>query len=120
MREFFDKYSLWISTARFAIITFGLFSLYHTALATRYSLYLANKSMADTAVVLIGLSFALSGISFFWKPATKFLGYRKQLGVVGFVVGLIHGSISLAGLPNIFPFPSFFIAHLPAILFASL
>lgn len=76
------------------IASFFLFSLYHTAIATRYSLYLANRALADTAIILITLSFALSGIAFFWKKATKFLPYRRELGVVGFV----------------FPFPDYFLS----------
>ena len=54
-------------------------------------------------MLLIGLSFALSGICYFWNFADHYIIYRKQLGVVGFGYVFLHGILSLFFLPEYQP-----------------
>lgn len=49
-----------------------------------------NKSAADTAVILIGLSMILSSVCYFWNFLDWSIIYRKYLGLIGFVFGLAH------------------------------
>ena len=58
-----------------------------------------NRSTADTAMILIGLSFALSGICYFWDFADTKIMYRKDLGLWGFYFGVAHLAISLIRTP---------------------
>lgn len=49
-----------------------------------------NKSLADTAVVLIGLSMLISSLCYFWNSFDWSIVYRKYLGLVGFAYALAH------------------------------
>lgn len=49
-----------------------------------------NKSVADTATILIGLSMILSGICYFWNFMDDKIIYRKHLGLIGFAFGVVH------------------------------
>lgn len=53
-----------------------------------------NKALADSAMILIGLSFALSGLCYFWDFIDTKIIYRKYLGLAGFAFGLAHGIMS--------------------------
>ncbi len=55
----------------------------------------ANKASANTAMILIGLSFALSGLCYFWDFIDTKIVYRKYLGLAGFAFGLAHAVMSL-------------------------
>jgi DMSO/TMAO reductase YedYZ heme-binding membrane subunit len=55
----------------------------------------ANKAAADTAMILIGLSFALSGLCYFWNVVDTKIVYRKYLGLAGFAFCLGHAVMSL-------------------------
>lgn len=55
----------------------------------------ANKAAADTAMILIGLSFALSSLCYFWDLVDTKIVYRKYLGLAGFAFGLGHAAMSL-------------------------
>lgn len=54
-----------------------------------------NKALADSAMILIGLSFALSGLCYFWNFVDTKIIYRKYLGLAGFAVAVTHGVMSL-------------------------
>lgn len=56
---------------------------------------LMNKALADSAMILIGLSFALSGLCYFWDFVDCLIIYRKYLGLAGFAFGLAHAVMSL-------------------------
>lgn len=53
-----------------------------------------NKALADSAMILIGLSFALSSLCYFWDFFDCLIIYRKYLGLVGFALGVAHGVMS--------------------------
>lgn len=73
----------------------GIFGLVLFALSYSYSHWMKipgelNKSMADTAILLIGLSMVLGSVSYFWKSFVWALVYRKYLGLIGFAFGVAH------------------------------
>jgi DMSO/TMAO reductase YedYZ heme-binding membrane subunit len=43
---------------------------------------------------MVDLSFAVSGLNYFWGIGRSKLGYRKMVGVTGFFVSLVHASIA--------------------------
>jgi DMSO/TMAO reductase YedYZ heme-binding membrane subunit len=53
-----------------------------------------NKSMADTAVILMGSSMILSSICYFWNFFDWAIVYRKYLGLIGFAFGIAHFILS--------------------------
>ena len=54
-----------------------------------------NKALADSAMILIGLSFVLSSLCYFWDFVDCKIVYRKYLGLWGFALGVAHGVMSL-------------------------
>ena len=55
----------------------------------------ANKALADGAMILIGLSFMLSGLCYFWDLFDTKIVYRKYIGLAGFAFALGHAVMSL-------------------------
>ncbi len=101
----------WLNSSLVGIISFVMASLYLFASRGNFDLYIANKALANASLILIGLSMALSGICYFWDFADKKISYRKYIGVVGFVMALIHAVISLWFLPKRFNW-AFFLDNL--------
>jgi hypothetical protein len=71
-----------------------------------FDLYLLNKSLATTSLLLVSLSMLLTGRSYFRPGSNRALAYRKFYGLAGFWIGLVHGAVSHALLPGYFPYPS--------------
>ena len=95
--------SLWKDTIIYSIFIFIVVSLYYFVQRGQYNFIIANRVSGDVGILLIGLSFALSGICYYWNFADHFIMYRKQLGVVGFSYAVIHSLISLFFLPEAKP-----------------
>ncbi len=77
----------YFQTALFTAVLFGLSYWYLGVLKLPN---LLNKAVADTSIVLIGLSMVMSSVSYFWNFADPLVSYRKHLGVIGFWLGLGH------------------------------
>lgn len=54
-----------------------------------------GQSAANTALIMIGLSFAMSGLTYFWDFVDTKIIYRKYFGLTGFYIALIHVFYSL-------------------------
>jgi DMSO/TMAO reductase YedYZ heme-binding membrane subunit len=61
-----------------------------------------NKSVADTSIILIGLSMLLTSICYFWDFLDSKIIYRKHLGLIGFAFGLVHIGLSFPALKRLF------------------
>ncbi len=61
-----------------------------------------NKSVADTASILIGISMLLSSLCYFWDFVDSKIVYRKHLGLVGFAFGVTHIILSFSALQSLF------------------
>ncbi len=71
-------------------------------------LYIFNKAIALTSVIVIGASFIIGPFARFWpKRFVPKLYLRKYLGVLGFGVAALHGLISLILLNSSY-YPRFF------------
>ena len=103
----------WKKTATVVFIVFGL-SVFYAII--RYNivrnvpfdnlpLFIANKAVALSATILIGLSFLLGPLArFFPKAFVSQLYLRKHLGVIGFGVAALHAVMSLVLLnPSYYP-----------------
>jgi len=86
---------LLINSHKFSFIVLTVLGLFINFQQGTFSLRYLNHSIAWTSVVVIGLSFALSGICYFWNFADRQILYRKHLGVAGFHYAAIHYFLSL-------------------------
>ncbi|MBP7967374.1 hypothetical protein KAZ66_03805, partial [Candidatus Woesebacteria bacterium] len=87
--------NLWFDTGMYSLVIFIIISLYIFATQGIYDLRAFSRATANVGIILIGLSFMLSGLCYFWNFADHFIIYRKQLGVIGFIYALIHTSVVL-------------------------
>ena len=83
--------ALYLRTLVFSLVIFGLTYGYTAWMKLPNVL---NKSVADTSIILIGLSMLLSGVCYFWNLFDTKIVYRKHLGLVGFAYGVIHMVLS--------------------------
>lgn len=85
----------WKDILFFSITTIPLFSVYYvgTVYESVPAIEIALKGFTNTGYLLIGFSLLLGPLAKFWNYFDKFLHYRKQLGIIGFIYILIHGFI---------------------------
>ena len=86
-----------------SILIFISSSFYLSARHGLYDLQFANQAIAATALVLIGLSYALGPLAYFLKFLSNKISYRRNLGLTGFTLGLIHPAVTLLFLKKYFP-----------------
>jgi DMSO/TMAO reductase YedYZ heme-binding membrane subunit len=93
-REVTLLWKLSLHTAWISVLVFIFAYWYLSLTEPESSIVTTNKALADTAMILIGLSFALSGLCYFWNFVDTKIIYRKYLGLSGFAFGLAHGVMS--------------------------
>ena len=86
---------LFFRTIFFSLFIFATSYYYLISQSARNPL---NKSIADTSIVLIGLSMLLTSLCYFWDFADTKIIYRKYLGLVGFAYGIFHISLSYSAV----------------------
>lgn len=94
-----------------ALILFVLFSsyllvrrgYYFDAPPTADMLYVPNKALAGVGMVMLALTFLVGPITRYFDRFDKWLGLRKELGIVGAFFIAAHAIISYAALPKKFP-----------------
>lgn len=86
-----SELSRYVRTAAFSALTFGLTYGYTSWMKIPNQL---NKSVADTAIILIGLSMVMSSVGYFWNRFDHLVIFRKHLGLVGFAYGVAHWLLS--------------------------
>lgn len=106
-----DEGRLWKSASILGFFVFMISSFYLMYEYGVYDLNVANRSLSYTSIILIGLSYALSGICYFWNRFDSKIIYRKYFGLVGFIYSLLHVIVTMFFLSFEFPFPSFYLAY---------
>ncbi|HEX7017287.1 MAG TPA: ferric reductase-like transmembrane domain-containing protein [Patescibacteria group bacterium] len=101
------KTSLWLSSILFSIVIFIVSLSYIFLVAGNLNLVVLSQTTALTGGILIGLSFVLSSLSYFFDFADSKLKYRKQLGLLGYYFAVAH-SLSL-----IYRFPTTYVENFP-------
>lgn len=56
-----------------------------------------NRAFADASLVLVALAMVLGPLSRLWRPASRWLAWRRELGIWGFIAGLVHAGFILFG-----------------------
>jgi DMSO/TMAO reductase YedYZ heme-binding membrane subunit len=82
-----SELSKYIKVLLLGLLIFAVFYYYLTWLEIPGML---NKAIADTSVILMGLSMLLTSVCYFWNFADTTIIYRKHLGLVGFGFAMIH------------------------------
>ena len=81
-----------------ALAIVGLFFWLFMALRPEWSpMHRWNRAFGDASLVAIALVMALGPISRLWRRTTPALAWRRELGVWGFIAGLIHAGFILFG-----------------------
>ena len=95
MPNIIKKRNPWINIVIFSLTTIPFFSIYYvgTVYESVPIIEMVLKGFTNTGYLLIGLSLVLGPLGKFWNYFDKFLTYRKQLGIVGFIYVLIHGFV---------------------------
>lgn len=95
MPNILTKRNPWKNIVFFSLTTIPFFSVYYvgTVYESVPAIEIMLKGFTNTGYLLIGLSLILGPIAKFWNYFDKFLTYRKQLGIIGFIYVLIHGFI---------------------------
>lgn len=94
---FFAKAQIhyYLKTLIFSLAVFVSVCMYYLLTEIGFGLEMINKSLSTTAVFMMGLSFAMSGIAYFWDFADKKISYRKYLGLIGYYYIFWHAVVSL-------------------------
>lgn len=87
---------LWGSALLVGALSTLFFMVYSTMIEGWSGVETFNRATANAAMILIGISFIISGISYFWDFADYYTIYRKYWGLVGFWLASLHGFVSLA------------------------
>lgn len=64
-----------------------------------YDLYIANKAFAGAAAALLGLILLIGPLNRFCGWGKSWLQYRKELGIVAFILTAVHVLVSLPPWP---------------------
>lgn len=95
----FSEKKLYLRVLVFGLLLFGATYLYTSWLKIPGAV---NKSTADTAIILIGLSMLLSSLCYFWNFVDTKIIYRKHLGLLGFAFGVAHIVLSFSAVQSLF------------------
>ena len=99
MKINFKEIALYLKSGIFGLIVFGLCYAYLKWMNIPGEL---NKSVADTSILLMGLSMLISSICYFWNFLDWTIAYRKYLGLIGFAFGVSHLALSWAPFMSLF------------------
>ncbi len=56
-----------------------------------------NRAFGDASLILVAVVMSLGPLSRLWRPATAALPWRRELGIWGFLAGLVHAGFILFG-----------------------
>ncbi|MEX0896010.1 MAG: ferric reductase-like transmembrane domain-containing protein [Patescibacteria group bacterium] len=82
--------SLWLRSTLFAAALLVVSLIYSFAHTGSLNIALVSDGTAFTAGILIGCSFVLSSLSYFFDFLDSKLKYRKQIGILGYYFALVH------------------------------
>lgn len=75
---------------------------YFDAPPTVDMLYVPNKALAGVGMVMLALTFLIGPITRYFDRFDKWLGLRKEFGIVGAFLIVLHGIVSYGSLPKKF------------------
>lgn len=99
-------FAMWRNSILFSICIYLVVLAYVRVYTGEFSLAVFSNAMAGTGGLLTGMSFVLSGLSYFFTIFDSKLQYRKYLGLTGYWFALFY-AISI-----VFRYPESYITNL--------
>lgn len=97
-----------------SLLVLTLLSLYLFVRRGYFTLAIANKAVAATALVVLGFVLLLGPLSRIYDRFDRWVLYRKELGILALVAAAIHVYLSMFPLSKGNPLGSFFTNPVPA------
>ncbi len=100
-------YFIAILVAAVVMVLFSCYLLvrrgyYFDAPPTADMFYVPNKALAGAGMVMLALTFLIGPITRYFDRFDQWLGLRKELGIVGAFLIVLHGIVSYFSLPKKF------------------
>ena len=83
----------WLKSIFISLLVFVFFSFYLYLRREVYNLGIANKAFGSAAAVVAGITLLIGPVSRRLPQLGKYLAYRRPLGILAFLTGLIHVTI---------------------------
>jgi DMSO/TMAO reductase YedYZ heme-binding membrane subunit len=97
-----NAFLMWLKTDMFGCLVFlvglGYMYLYRGTI----DVAVLSENLALTGGILIGLSFALSGITFFYNFLDSKLKYRKYIGLLGYYFAVAYTITLIVRFPDLY------------------
>jgi DMSO/TMAO reductase YedYZ heme-binding membrane subunit len=87
----------------FSVVLFLLCCIYLQLSTQEFTFRMLNKAFAGSAVILIGLSFVVSSMHYFWNIGGEKIIYRRDIGISGATCAIIHAFLSLFVVFEVIP-----------------
>jgi len=85
----------WGKSLMIAFVVFLILSVYLYVRRGYYDIYIINKVLGSSAVVLAGITLVIGPLSKKIQSLAKFIVIRRQLGLMAFLLALLHVIASL-------------------------
>lgn len=100
----FQQYGMAFTAAAILFVVLSLYLFYRRGY---YDLYIANKVFAGVATVLLGVVILIGPGSRLFSFPDRYVQYRKELGIIAFLLALTHSIVSFFFLQDKFPVQKF-------------
>src|SRR3989304_6445686 len=100
----------------FGLVLFILLSGYLFLRRGYFDLYIINKVLAGASLIILVVIILIGPLSRFYDRFDSWVIYRKEFGIVAFLLALAHGIISFFFLSDRFTF-SYFMNNLLTFIF---
>lgn len=114
-----EEINRWLKSIAISFVIFFILSLYLFLRRGYYNLYIINKVLGSSAIVISGFTLLVGPLSKRFPYFTKFMTIRKHLGLSAFGLALLHILVSLLQQER-FPFPTWYIRELIPVTFGIL
>lgn len=105
-------WKIWLKAIVFSLVSIGLGVAYIWYRSGKFDMFNFNQVLACASVFLIGCSFILSAVCYFWNFFDTKIIYRKYLGIIGAIIGLLHIVVIIFTQQTRFDADYFFREHL--------
>ena len=100
----FQQYGAALAVAMPLFVILSVYLFYRRGY---YDLYIANKTFAGVAAILLGIVLLIGLLSRLFSFPDRYVQYRKELGIIAFFFAFVHGIVSFFFLSSKFPLSGF-------------
>lgn len=114
----YAKWGLWLRSLGIGVALMIIELGYIFLAEGDFNLRAINRSVAGASVLLITISLALSGITYFTDKLDKYIVYRRYIGVMGALFAIAHMLLTFIDIGSMVYLIEFFTDPAPFTLFA--